>query len=411
MEHKQSIQLLLNDDSTNHRMEIEALFEDAQRFECMVAFAKMSGWRDIKAPLEKALSEGMKARLAVGLNFYHTDPDLLLALFRLGDKHKHQLKLYLSDSQYTFHPKIYAFESSDVCKVVVGSANFTQGGLVENYEASVLIDDPRGAMMEQITGHFDHLIENDEIVLATKQRIEAYAKDHEIHAAWKHFARRRAKHAVVSGEASLDMLAGYLRMMQEGGELSKFAAQMNLRRENLVVAPTQLRSIVEWDRGTADDFLSEYEHLIDLFHSGGLHRAKTRITAQREDFVRAVASIIDHADSSPHDAFATLHAAFANIKGAGINLLTEILHTLDNTRFAVMNQNAVAGLRLAGYDEFPLRPSKGSVSSDKYQLYCDHADAVLKALGLRDFTELDALFNYVYWHEDRPVDDGGDDDD
>lgn len=217
--------------------------------------------------------------------------------------------------------------------------------------------------------------------------------------------------AVASGEASLDVLAGFLRMMQEGDASSPFTAQMKVRRDNLEVASTQLRSIAAWKGKTAQNLLTEYEHLIGSFHSGGLARAKTRITDQREDFIRTVASIIDRAGWSPYDAFATLHAAFANIKGAGINLLTEILHSLDNTRFAVMNQNAVAGMRLAGYDEFPLHPSKGSVSPDKYQLYCDHADAVRKALGLRDFTELDALFNYVYWHDDRPDDDGGDDED
>ena len=409
MPNAQSIQLLLNDDSTDHRTEIGALFKNARRFECMVAFAKMSGWTEMKASLEKALSKGMTARLAVGLDFYHTDPALLRSLFRLSKKH--DLELYLSNSESTFHPKIYAFEYDDECKVVVGSANFTQGGLLQNYEASVLIDDERGTMMKKITEHFDDLTGNDEIVLATKPLIDDYAKDHAVNAAWARFARRRATRAVDSGEASLDVLAGFLRMMKEGGASSPFNAQMEVRRNNLAVAPTQLRSIAAWKGKTARGFLTEYEHLIGSFHSGGLDRAKTRITEKREDFVRAVASIIDHADLSPRDAFATLHAAFANIKGAGINLLTEILHTLDNTRFAVMNQNAVAGLRLAGYDGFPLHPSKGSLSPDIYQLYCDHADAVRKALGLRDFTELDALFNYVYWHEDRPDDDEGEDQD
>lgn len=404
-----SIQLLLNDDNTDHRTEIGTLFKNARRFECMVAFAKMSGWKEMKASLEKALSNGMAARLAVGLDFYHTDPALLRSLFRLSKKH--DVELYLSNSDSTFHPKIYAFEHRDGCKVVVGSANFTQGGLLQNYEASVLIDDESGAMMKKITAHFDALIDDDEIVLATKALIDRYATDHAINAAWARFAKRRATRAVDSGEASLDVLAGFLRMMQEGGASSQFNAQMKVRRDNLAVAPTQLRFIAAWKGKTARGFLTEYEHLIGLFHSGGLDRAKTRIADKREDFVGAVASIVDHADMSPRDAFAILHTAFANIKGAGINLLTEILHTLDNTRFAVMNQNAVAGLRLAGYDEFPLHPSKGSVSADKYQLYCDHADAVRKALGLRDFTELDALFNYVYWHEDRPDDDDDDDDD
>lgn len=255
MAHKQSIQLLLNDDSTDHRTEIGALFKNARRFECMVAFAKTSGWKEMKAPLKRALSKGMAARLAVGLDFYHTDPALLRALFSLSKKHN--LELYLSNSQSTFHPKIYAFESSDGCKVVVGSANFTQGGLLQNYEASVLIDDESGAMIEKITGHFDDLIGNHEIVLATKPRIDDYAKDHAINTAWARFARRRAARAIDFGEASLEVLAGFLRMMQEGDASSPFNTQMKVRRDNLAVAPTQLRSIAAWKGKTAHGFLTE----------------------------------------------------------------------------------------------------------------------------------------------------------
>jgi hypothetical protein len=190
-------------------------------------------------------------------------------------------------------------------------------------------------------------------------------------------------------------------MMKEGGSESEFEVQLKIRRDHLASAPGQLRSIATWKDKSARDFLIQYDQLIALFHSGGLNRAKTRITDKRNEFVGAVASIIGRENLPPRDAFAILHAEFADIKGAGINLLTEILHTLDNKRFAVMNQNSVAGLRLAGYDDFPQHPSKSSVTPGSYQLYCDHAGAVRNALGLHDFTELDALFNYVYWHEER----------
>lgn len=403
----QSLKLLLND-KRDHKSEIIALFKNAKRFECLVAFAKVSGWKYVKAALEKALSKGMVARLAVGRDFYHTDPALLRSLFRLSKKHN--LELYLSNSNYTFHPKIYAFEHDKGSKVVVGSANFTNGGMSKNCEASVLVDDARGVMMASVTAHFDDLIEAREIIPATKDLIDRYEKDHEINAAWFRFAKRRADRAVEFGDTSLDALASFLRLMKEGGSESHFEVQLSNRRSNLAAAPAQLRSFAAWKGKKAREFLTEYEQLIRLFHSGGLDRAKTRIANKREDFVRAVASIIDHGNLPPRDAFAILHSAFTGIKGAGINLLTEILHTLDNKRFAVMNQNSVAGLRLAGYHDFPQHPLKSSVNPDKYQLYCDHADAVRKVLGLRDFTELDALFNFVYWHKDRPVEDEEGDD-
>jgi HKD family nuclease len=162
MSKAKSLQLLLNDESRDHKSEIVARLQNAKRFECLVAFAKRSGWSDVQAPLEMALSKGMTARLAIGLDFYHTDPELLRSLFHLSKKH--DLELYLSNSDDMFHPKIYAFEHRDGCKVVVGSANFTHGGLSQNYEASVLIDDSDGAVMATVIEHFDDLIEDEAII-------------------------------------------------------------------------------------------------------------------------------------------------------------------------------------------------------------------------------------------------------
>jgi hypothetical protein len=64
-----------------------------------------------------------------------------------------------------------------------------------------------------------------------------------------------------------------------------------------------------------------------------------------------------------------------------------------------MNQNSVSGLELAGYKGFPKNPSKFKVDANVYVDFCSKADSVRDRLGLRDFTELDALFNYVYWAE------------
>ncbi|HMO74513.1 MAG TPA: phospholipase D family protein [Sphingopyxis sp.] len=403
----QPFQLLLNDDSHDHKAEIVELFENAQRLECLVAFAKHSVWADLKKPLEEALERGMRARFAVGLNFYHTDPRLLRALWRLS--RRHDLELYLGgDDGDTFHPKIYAFQYRDGCTVLVGSANFTQGGLSGNHEASVLINDTQGAMMLSVTDYFDELIDNKAIVLASNVRIDQYARDHEINATWLRFAKRRANRAISTGNNSLDALSNFLRLMKEGGTNSDFESELEVRRDNLLKAPAQLRSIAAWNGTTAKSFLKHYERLIDLFHSGGLYRAKTGITDQRSKFTKAVSAIIGQSSLSPHDAFSILYAYFVDIKGAGINLLTEILHTLDNKRFAVMNQNSVSGLRLAGYYGFPQHPLKSNIDADAYQAYCDNAASVRDALGLADFTELDALFNYAYWPENRPQAEGDD---
>lgn len=73
-------------------------------------------------------------------------------------------------------------------------------------------------------------------------------------------------------------------------------------------------------------------------------------------------------------------------------MLTEILHTNDPLRFAVMNKNSVNGMTLAEYRSFPEAPGKGNVDAALYADFCAKAKRVRVALGLADMAELDA-----YW--------------
>jgi HKD family nuclease len=399
MARKQKVELFLNDSDRDHMNEIKAMFENTESFDCLVAFARNSVWDEIKVPLHNALKRGMKARFAIGLNFYHTDPRLLRKLFKL--QKTYSVQLFISNDSSTFHPKIYAFKQTDVCNVIIGSANLTLGGLAYNHEASVLINDPKRAMMSSVTAYFNDLIEHDAIVPASKARIDEYAREHEIYTAWAKLSRQQAKRAIARGGESLDLLSAKLKLMKEGGKNSPFEEQLKIRRKNLALVQEQLRSMSVLNSSSKSDFLMNFEKLINLFISGGLHRGKTKIARQRKIFIQAIGAILDNQKLSPNENFSSLHKYFLKIDRAGINLLTEILHSLDNKRFAIMNKNAISGMKLAGYDKYPQQPLKSNVSGADYQLYCDQAKSLYKKLGLRNFTELDALFNYIYWNEDH----------
>ncbi|MBB3941714.1 HKD family nuclease [Novosphingobium fluoreni] len=407
---KSASKLLLNvEEGRDHKAKISALLKDARSVECMVAFAKFSAWKDIKPALLKALARGARVRFAIGLDFFHTDPVLLSDLLKIAMKPGSLLRLYISAAAETFHPKIYAFKYADGCKVLVGSANFTQGGLADNYEASILVDDDECEMMSSVISHFDQLIDDGVIIPATKARIDRYAYEHEIFREAFRLAKRRAKHTVAASGTSLYALSEFLDMMKEGAPESRFDSDMLTRRDTRRVAEQRLREMAKSRSDPAEDFSVRYSSLISAFHSGGINRSKSFVSAYPAEFTTALSAVLDNADAEPGEAFAILHAHFGRIKGAGINLLTEILHSLDNQRFAVMNQNSVAGLRMAGYREFPQRPMKGNVDGEAYQSFCQGADQVRSKLGLNDFTELDALFNFVYWHDNRAVEDEDED--
>jgi HKD family nuclease len=85
-------------------------------------------------------NKGKMKQLVVGVDFAQTSP---VTLKRIHDAN---MPLRLGNSlqvQTTFHPKIYAFTVGDKAVVIIGSSNFTNGGLDRNEEASVLIEESK----------------------------------------------------------------------------------------------------------------------------------------------------------------------------------------------------------------------------------------------------------------------------
>lgn len=80
-----------------------------------------------------------------GLNGFATSPDLVDRL--IGIKNAFIAKA----DEGTFHPKIYLFQTGTNVEAIVGSANFTNGGLGRNYEACIHIKGSVGdKIFEQI---------------------------------------------------------------------------------------------------------------------------------------------------------------------------------------------------------------------------------------------------------------------
>lgn len=402
----QNVKLMFNTEHHSHQEEFTKLLSDAKRLDCVVAFAKHSGLKLIIENLTSSLQDGLKARFVISLDFYLTDPAVLRKFLELGKKH--DSKLYLSESESTFHPKIYALTYSSGCAMMVGSANLTSGGLLNNYEASAVINDPTGNLAREVSNHIDELIENGELVEATTQRINEYERQHRLHHAFQSIKNRHFEQAKNSTNENTLVLEKILREMKDDFSEEGFSEQKIQRQRNLGYAFKKIKELASLPPLNADEFLVHYKQLIDFFHSGGLDRGKTIIARQAAAFQEALVAILQLEEPAPRDAYQLLLDHFQNINRAGVNVLTEILHAIDNKRFAVMNQNAVSGLSLANINIFPSKPHKGNVSAELYALYCHKAALVKDELKLNDFGELDALFNYAYWKPDEVESEEGD---
>jgi len=407
-------QLVLNTNKkNNHAAHILSLVRISSSFDCISAFASESGLELIYEALEARLKKGLCTRFVLGLDFYQTAPSVLYDLLDLSEEYKN-LDLYIgnTDSNTVLHPKLYAFEDKNGdSRVMLGSANLTRGGLSSNHELSTILTAEGAELFQSVSQVIDRLISSSEVVEATTELIDAYAVQHREHTFHQTIARKRAQLATSSTDQSMDKLKAILDVMKlepskHAPETSVFTEEVQRREENRRAAQDKLDGIATTKKLTKRHFLDLYEPLVKnehLWHSGGLHRHRDKVADKAKVFQEALQMIQGVLDKRPEKflpevVFGPLLEKFKDIPQAGINILTEVLHTYDRDHFAIMNQNSVSGLTLANITGFPLRPSKTTVSADKYVRFCKKGREVCETLGLKNFSELDALLNYAYWN-------------
>ena len=92
-------------------------------------------WGKMTPTAEVLLANAAKFRtVAIGADYCSTDPKLIDAL--IGVKNAFVAKPALG----CFHPKIYYFQTGKTVEAIVGSANFTGGGLGGNHEACIHLE-------------------------------------------------------------------------------------------------------------------------------------------------------------------------------------------------------------------------------------------------------------------------------
>ncbi|MBB4291477.1 HKD family nuclease [Rhizobium leguminosarum] len=235
---------LLWNETPDHGSEIKTRLKDAKRFTCMVAFAKESGFSLFDADLRSRIDKGMSAVFVIGIDFYQSEPTVIEKLLKL--KTRGDVEVYMGnfERQFTFHQKLYLFEDSNGASAIVGSANMTNGGLAANHELSVAFESGAKDLGKQIEGWINDLVEDREIVEATDEIVEEYARRHAIYSRHIAMARRRAERAAVSPNGGFETLAKILLEMKADASEEGFASSVDRR----VNHRTEGLEILNWRR-------------------------------------------------------------------------------------------------------------------------------------------------------------------
>jgi HKD family nuclease len=393
-----TISFLWNSKQQDHARTVTNQLKTAKLFDCVVAFAKTSGFQPIRSSLIEGLKVGMKARFIIGLDFCQSEPKLLSELLEL--KRDFSVKVYVNKVGYhtTFHPKIYRFDDGSDISLIVGSANLTGGGLSGNHEVSAMLNTTKE---EWLPTYIDGLIKRKKIVSLTPKLLNEYKERYDVSKILESLTKKRIAASLKSPNSRIVALKDILDDMRRGGSQSEFVTRNKIRIKHRSKAKKIAAQIEKLPSLSPQKFLSFYGELAgNLWHSGGLQRGKTRIAKNSSLFQAIVRQASTYTQHSVANIYDKLRSLATNVGGIGPNLLTEILHTYDNKQFAVMNQNSVAGLRLAGFSNFPEKPNRYNVNGKSYSEFCTRAKSVQNSLKLKDLSELDCLFNYAYWERD-----------
>lgn len=408
------------DEDINHGVELSNLFQDANHISWHIAFATMNGIEYINTELCDFLDAGHSARIIIGLDYYHTDPEVLDYFHDLSCNHTGQINFFIGDQDRgsVFHPKTYVFYYGDdddkFARVLIGSANLTSGGLYGNYEFSAALlfrigDNGKNPFLVNLENHANSIIEDGEVTLATTALIEQYRNEHRIHNLHRRLANRKAQESIARSQDEINpdpyeyfriILADYKERMPPNNFHGEVQQRIETRAESRNVL-NRIREEQPWEH---DEFLELYNQLVynpHLFHSDRIHVHRRNVARTNQHFADGLVDLqrnmVMVPGLTPRDAYNILQQHFLSVNGVGVNILTEVLHAYDNTHYAVMNKLSVRQLQTVSTAKFPNNITLKTITGNIYQTFCDEAWVVCRALGLNNFTEFDALMNYDYW--------------
>lgn len=120
-----------------------ANFGEYSKLQIAVAWAKYSGLGRVEHYLQNFRDAGGDVSIVIGVSEGGATVEGLRKVLDCADN-----SYVFHDPRRTFHPKVYFLSSGDKRSLLVGSSNLTAGGLLWNYESSLLVKWGQGELPE-----------------------------------------------------------------------------------------------------------------------------------------------------------------------------------------------------------------------------------------------------------------------
>ena len=140
-----NVELLTN---TNQRLldQLRISTAESDRITFLTAFGSVGGFKLIKNAFDELMSNAGSARFLFDISQGMTSPDLIEEIATYPGEAK--VKISASEAGKGFlHSKLYFFEGEKT-SLVSGSSNFSIGGLRDNIEASLFVNEPSSQLVD-----------------------------------------------------------------------------------------------------------------------------------------------------------------------------------------------------------------------------------------------------------------------
>lgn len=386
------IQLINNNSEDNHFKIFQQLFKEADEVMIMVAFLKFSGLKK----LEHLLKLPKRCEIIVGANFGLTEPKALKMILNWG-KETGTITGFINrlDSKEVFHPKMYLFRKGKEAHIIVGSANLTGGGLVDNNECSLYSKCTiRDGIWKDTKQYFEDCCSAEKADTLNERIISLYTG---FYLKQKPANEEIDKFPDISESLIYDLKN--LKSLYNKFDPNEIRIGIKEKEEHYAEAKKILDRIASKQHSDQDfrDLLEDLvgkEGIDGLWYSNGMHRQKTRIFTQQSTFRILINYIKNNLDNSPQSIYEGAKKIMQKIKGVGPNYVGEIMMTYAPKKLANINRNPITVLRKEGCVN--LKDHSQKFNGQDYNEYNNIVKDIAEKLGLNSMLAADYFFNEIY---------------
>lgn len=319
-----------------------------------------------------------KIKCVVGIDL----PTPLKVLKRIKDEFKGHARIYNSEM---FHPKVYIFELKDgTQKAILGSGNFTNGGLHNNIEASILIDEPD--TIAELKNWFQKIyIQSQPITKDFLNKYKEYTNSEE-----KHLAQR--KRHLKRLQTSLDIYANVrkdtIHLLSQEMRKGNFSQNIHIRQTIV----KQLQKIIDFTNHFKDFDVDEFYKIPQLGKIPPLYKSYLKEAKLKGDLARLLDMLTD--DCTPiFERFDNTTDKKYKIKGIDKNFISKILCCYNPDSYLIWNE-----ITESFFAKIGLSPDKGLSRGEQYQFYCEFFKGICRETQIPNMAILDELIFEIMEH-------------